>query len=104
MSRDARRLPHALASIMVGGLLGFVFYAVQGPPTFDPVVIANAFAQVLVVSAAEILVCWALVEEQNNLPDNHPDKYYRTVKPVVVNDEVGAAALVFTVIAYLIVK
>jgi hypothetical protein len=56
-----RQFPHALAGVLVGGVLGFVFYAVQGPPAFDPVVIANAFAQVLVVSVAEVVVCWALV-------------------------------------------
>jgi hypothetical protein len=56
-----RRLPHAIAGTLAGGVFGFVFYAVQGPPTFDPVVISNAFAQVLVVSVAEIVVCWAVV-------------------------------------------
>lgn len=55
------RLQHALTSVLVGGALGFIFYAVQGPPTFDPMVMANAFAQVLVVSVAEIVVCWAVV-------------------------------------------
>ena len=56
-----RRLGHAVPAVMVGAALGFVLYAVQGPPTFNPVVIANAYAQVLVVSIAEILVCWAVV-------------------------------------------
>jgi hypothetical protein len=56
-----RRLRHAVPAVVVGAALGFVLYAVQGPPTFNPVVIANAYAQVLVVSIAEILVCWAVV-------------------------------------------
>jgi hypothetical protein len=55
------RLPHTLVSILFGGALGFGFYAFQEPPTFDPVILANAFAQVLVVSVAEVVVCWALV-------------------------------------------
>lgn len=41
--------------------LGLAFYFLQEPPSVNPVVIINAFAQVLCVSAAEVLVCWALV-------------------------------------------
>jgi hypothetical protein len=48
-------------SVTVGLILGFGFYVASGGPTSDPIIIANAFAQVLVVSAAEILVCWAVV-------------------------------------------
>jgi cytochrome b subunit of formate dehydrogenase len=32
----------------------------QELPTWDPVILANASAQVLVVSIAEVVVCWAL--------------------------------------------
>lgn len=56
-----RSLGHALISIPIGAVLGFVLYAVQGPPTFNSVIILNAYAQVLVVSVAEVLVCWAVV-------------------------------------------
>ncbi len=53
---------HALIAVLIGAALGFAFYAFQGPPTFKPMVITNAFSsQVLVVSVAEILVCWAVV-------------------------------------------
>jgi hypothetical protein len=48
-------------AVVVGLVLGLGFYAASGGPTSDPIIIANAFAQVLVVSAAEILVCWAVV-------------------------------------------
>ena len=41
--------------------LGFALYALQGAPSWHPVVLINAFAQVLVVSAAEVIVCWAIV-------------------------------------------
>jgi hypothetical protein len=54
-------LTHAALTIVVGAALGFGFYAVQGPPTFEPVISLNAYAQVLVVSVAEVLVCWAVV-------------------------------------------
>jgi hypothetical protein len=36
-------------------------YAAQDAPTLDPVALANASAQVLVVSFAEVIVCWAAV-------------------------------------------
>lgn len=51
------------ASLSVGAalLLGFASYLLQDPPTLDPVVLLNGYAQVLVVSVAEVLVCWALV-------------------------------------------
>jgi hypothetical protein len=56
-----RGFGHTVPAVVVGGTLGFILYAVQGPPTFNPVVIANAYAQVLVTSIAEILMCWAVV-------------------------------------------
>src|SRR5690606_14032587 len=49
------------AAVIIGFVFGLGFYTVAGGATSDPVVIANAFAQVLVVSAAEVLVCWAAV-------------------------------------------
>jgi len=54
-------LGHAVLVVVVGAALGFGLYAVQGPATFVPVIILNAYAQVLVVSVAEVLVCWAVV-------------------------------------------
>ena len=42
-------------------LLGLSFYMLQGAPSLEPVVLLNAFAQVLVVSAAEVVVCWAVM-------------------------------------------
>jgi hypothetical protein len=56
-----RGLQHAALAAVVGVTLGFVIYAVQGAPSFNPVVILNAYAQVMVVSVAEVLVCWAVV-------------------------------------------
>ena len=51
----------ALLATVIGALLGFAFYALQGAPTYNPLVILNAYAQVLVGSVAEVLVCWAVV-------------------------------------------
>jgi hypothetical protein len=56
-----RGLRHAAVAVVVGVVLGFVIYAIQGALSFNPVVILNAYAQVLVVSVAEVLVCWAVV-------------------------------------------
>ncbi len=48
-------------SVAAGLVLGFGSYVAQGAPSLDPIVVTNAFAQVFVVSAAEVMVCWALV-------------------------------------------
>jgi hypothetical protein len=56
-----RGLRHAAVAVVVGVVLGFLIYAVQGAPSLNPIVILNAYAQVLVVSVAEVLVCWAVV-------------------------------------------
>ena len=45
----------------IGFALGLAWYAGQGAPSMAPIVATNAFAQVFVVSVAEVLVCWALV-------------------------------------------
>lgn len=56
-----RGVKHSIIAVPIGAVLGFAFYVLQGPPIYNPVVILNAYAQVLVVSVAEILVCWAVV-------------------------------------------
>src|SRR5215208_2361739 len=38
-----------------------LLYVLQGAPTLNPTVIINAYAQALVGSIAEMLVCWAVV-------------------------------------------
>jgi hypothetical protein len=42
-------------------VLGLALYVLQGTPSREPIVLLNAFSQVLVVSAAEVVVCWAVV-------------------------------------------
>ncbi|TFG24405.1 MAG: hypothetical protein EU529_04355 [Promethearchaeota archaeon] len=56
-----RSISFTLNSIIIGFLAGLGLYFAQNPPTYDPVIIANGFAQVLVVSIAEIIICWAIV-------------------------------------------
>jgi hypothetical protein len=33
----------------------------SGAPSWDPIILINAYAQVFVVSVAEVVVCWALI-------------------------------------------
>lgn len=63
LSRQAgfRGIAHAVAAVVIGGALGLALYALQGAPSWNPVVIVNAYAQVLVGSIAEVMVCWAVV-------------------------------------------
>jgi hypothetical protein len=53
------RTPSAVG-FAIALVFGFTNYAVEGAPTWHPIVLINVFAQVLVVSAAEVLVCWAI--------------------------------------------
>ncbi|HRI17022.1 MAG TPA: hypothetical protein PL196_00720 [Burkholderiaceae bacterium] len=46
---------------VTGLALGLSAYVLQGAPSLDPTVIVNAFSQVFVVSAAEVVICWSVV-------------------------------------------
>lgn len=48
-------------SVALGLTVGFVAFVLQQPVTLAPTVIGNAFAQVWVVSVAEVLVCWVVL-------------------------------------------
>ncbi|HML21533.1 MAG TPA: hypothetical protein PKD09_07800 [Aggregatilinea sp.] len=54
-------LPHALLAVAAALVLGVVFLFVQKLPSRHPIVLLNGFAQVWIVSAAEVMVCWAVV-------------------------------------------
>jgi hypothetical protein len=54
-------LSRTLITVVAGAVLGLIFYLGQNPPSLNPTVILNAYTQVLTVTVAEILVCWALV-------------------------------------------
>jgi hypothetical protein len=55
------RLRHALLAGVVGFGLGLLTYAIQGPTTLNSNVMLNGFMQVLVLSIAQVLVCWSVV-------------------------------------------
>ena len=50
----------AVVSVLLGATLGGLAYWLQAPPPRPPAVLINSFAQVLTVSAAEVVVCWSL--------------------------------------------
>ena len=56
--RSPRR---SLVAIILALIGGFALFIVQGPPSLEPLVVWNGFAQVLPGSVAEILVCWVAV-------------------------------------------
>lgn len=47
--------------IAAAAIGGFALFALQNPRTLEPIVVLNAFMQVLPVSIAEVMVCWALI-------------------------------------------
>ena len=58
----ALRTPgRTVLSIILGLGLGFSAFFLQRPVSLAPAVVVNAFAQVWVVSVAEILVCWVVL-------------------------------------------
>ncbi|MEE4310253.1 MAG: CPBP family intramembrane glutamic endopeptidase [candidate division KSB1 bacterium] len=56
-----REFRYSLISVVVGFILGISIYFLQNPPSTHPVVIFNAYVQVLSVTIAEIMICWAVV-------------------------------------------
>lgn len=58
LSKSRLRTAAIIASAAAGGLALFML---QNPRTTEPIVVFNAFMQVLPVSIAEVMVCWALI-------------------------------------------
>jgi hypothetical protein len=69
----------------VGLALGLAFYVAQGAPSTNPIVVGNAFAQVFVVSVAEVLVCWALVGSALEAELAFPNRLLATIVAAVVS-------------------
>jgi len=53
--------PRVAAGVVLGAAAGYALFALNLERPAHPVAVANAFAQVWVVSVAEVLVCWGLV-------------------------------------------
>jgi hypothetical protein len=58
VSKSRLRTAAVIAAAIAGGLGLFML---QNPRTMEPIVVLNAFMQVLPVSIAEVMVCWALI-------------------------------------------
>jgi len=56
-----RSIRHTLAGVVLAGIIGFVLFIVQNPPSLNLMVIMNVYSQVLTVSIAEVVVCWAVI-------------------------------------------
>jgi hypothetical protein len=54
-------LGRTLVSIVVGFALGLLIFALQRPPSWNMTVLLNGYSQTLVVSIAEVLVCWSVL-------------------------------------------
>jgi len=50
-----------VVSIFIATIIGVSFLFIQRPPSWNPIILMNGFAQTLVVSIAEVLVCWAVL-------------------------------------------
>ncbi|MCX9082561.1 MAG: hypothetical protein OIN83_10230 [Candidatus Methanoperedens sp.] len=56
-----RSIRHTITVTVTAGVIGFILFMIQNPPSLNPIVILNVFAQVLTVSVAEVLICWAVI-------------------------------------------
>ena len=56
-----RSLRRSLVAVVLALLGGFALFVALQPPSLEPLVVWNGFAQVLPGSVAEILVCWVAV-------------------------------------------
>jgi hypothetical protein len=71
-------------SLTLGFGLGFAVLILQRPVTLEPVVLANAFSQVWVVSVAEVIVCWAVLGKAVHLVNVNAQPG-RVLLPLVVS-------------------
>ena len=56
-----RSMKRTVIAVLVAFAVGGGLFLAQGPPSTDPLVLLNGFAQVLPVSIAEVVVCWAVI-------------------------------------------
>lgn len=60
-SSGFRPLKRTVIAIAIAFVLGFALMLLLNPPSLDPTVLFNVYAQVLTVTIAEIAVCWAVI-------------------------------------------
>jgi hypothetical protein len=59
LNKPRLRTAASIIASAAGG--GLALFMLQNPRTTEPIVVFNAFMQVLPVSIAEVLLCWALI-------------------------------------------
>lgn len=96
LSKPRLRTAAIIASTAAGGLALFML---QNPRTTEPIVVFNAFMQVLPVSIAEVMVCWALIGSSfESLARNNNNNNRRIVSSVIVG--AVAASVLFGIYHY----
>jgi hypothetical protein len=88
LSKSRLRTAAIIASAAVGGLALFML---QNPRTLEPIVVFNAFMQVLPVSIAEVMVCWALIG--SSFESLAKSKNKRRIVPSILVGAVTASVL-----------
>lgn len=56
-----RSLRRTLVAVVLALIGGFALFVLLGPPSLEPLVVWNGFAQTLPVTIAELLVCWVAI-------------------------------------------
>jgi len=56
-----RSLGHTVLAVLIVAAIGCGLFLLSKPPSLAPVVLLNAFTQVLAVSIAEVMVCWLAI-------------------------------------------
>src|SRR5215212_11638266 len=82
-----RGLGHAAIAVAIGAVLGFGIYALQGAPSWNPVVLINAYSQVLVGSIAEVLVCWAVIGSVSQALLQHRGRWISLILAAIIASE-----------------
>ena len=91
MSKPRLRTAAIIASAAAGGLALFML---KNPRTLEPIVVFNAFMQVLPISIAEVMVCWALIGSSfESLARNNNNNNNRRIVSSVIVGAVGASVL-----------
>ncbi len=60
-SSGFRPLKRTIIAIVIAFILGFILMVLLNPPTLNPTVLLNVYAQVFTVTIAEIAVCWVVI-------------------------------------------
>jgi hypothetical protein len=56
-----RSFQRTLIAVIIVFMVSFSIFLLGNPPSLNPMVLMNVYSQVLVVSVAEVVVCWAVI-------------------------------------------